>query len=72
MSPHELLAQRLRAARLATGRSLRDVATGLGWTHVRLSMLETGNQHVRVVDLLALAGAYGTDPADFLSGLVDT
>lgn len=74
MSPHTLLAQRLRDARMATGRSLRDVAAELGpaWTYVKVNQLELGKQHVRVTDLLALARLYSVAPEDFVSGLLDS
>jgi len=60
------LALALREAREHAGLSQRALAAKLGTNQTRISFTEAGDQHLRVVDLVAWCEAVGADPVEVL------
>ena len=44
--------------------SQRDLAGGLKWPHSVIGMMESGQRHVRVIELIAIAKALGLQPEE--------
>ena len=44
--------------------SQRDLAARLKWPHSVIGMMESGQRHVRVIELVAIAKALGVSPED--------
>jgi transcriptional regulator with XRE-family HTH domain len=60
---HEELRQLLRERRFRANLTQRQLAAKLGWDQRTISQIESGAKRVSVVELIALAGALGFDPA---------
>ena len=68
---HEKLAQELKAARERAGISQRKLAAKLGTNQTQVSMMESGDQFVRVIDLIAWCDVLGADALEILGRAKD-
>ncbi len=64
-----ILGQVLTAARERAGLRQTEVATRLGMPPSYLSKIENGTRRLDVIELIQIADAMGTDPADIVSEL---
>lgn len=62
------LGQRLAAARMHAGLTIRQLAVQLGWPHTTLANYERGRRPLRVAQLIAIAQVLHQSPAAFLVG----
>lgn len=68
-SSHDRLAELLKSAREKAGLSQRAMAAKLGTNQTQVSLIESGDQYVRVVDLLKWCKVLGLDPRDVIGSL---
>lgn len=61
-----LLGEAVTAARERAGLKQSDVAARLGVPPSYLSKIENGTRRLDVIELIEIAGAIGTDPAEIL------
>jgi len=61
------IGRELRAARLAAGRSLTEVAGDLGCSYQQVQKYERGSNALTIAALLAFATSLGFDPVRFLA-----
>lgn len=68
---HDRLAIALKEAREKSGINQRDMAAKLGTNQTAVSMIETGSQFVRVIDVVAWCDVLKTDPLEMLMRVLD-
>lgn len=64
-----LLAERVRVARLASGKAQDEIARDASLDRTMVGMIERGETNPSVVTLVKLARALGTTPASLLDGI---
>ena len=69
-SLHDRIAATLRAARVRSGLSQRQLAAKIGTNQTRIALTETGDQNVRLVEFVEWCGATGIDPVEALRSVV--
>jgi transcriptional regulator with XRE-family HTH domain len=70
-APHDRLALLLKTEREKAGINQREMAAKLGTNQTQVSMIESGDQHVRVIDLLNWCGVLGLDASEVVRHLQD-
>ena len=66
MEQRQIIAQRLRAARLAALLTQEQAAERLGWKQPTLSEIEAGRRSVRAEELILFADLYGVPVVDLV------
>lgn len=66
-SNHDRLAAALKGAREKAGLSQRQMAALLHTNQTRVCLMETGDQYVRVIDLIEWCEVTGVDPVGLLA-----
>ncbi|MDP9071877.1 MAG: helix-turn-helix transcriptional regulator [Actinomycetota bacterium] len=67
--PAQLFGQRVRARRLSLGLSQELLAERSGLHRTYIGSLERGERNVALLNIVRLADALGTDPAELVAGL---
>lgn len=65
-----VLARVLVQMRKEAGLTQRQLAGRLGWPHGVIGIIESGQRHVRAIEIIAIAQALGRNPATLIRRVV--